>query len=61
MNPNEWAEQYAVYRAVDMKINGGKLSDKYWRIIGFLRESYRKTNRIPMLFETREANEVKIS
>ncbi len=50
-----------MYRAVGMKINGGKLSDKYWPIIGLLRESYRKTNRMPVLFETREANDLKIS
>jgi len=44
-----------------MKFNSVKLSDKYWRIIGFLRESYRKTKRIPMLFDIREANVEKIS
>jgi tRNA 2-thiouridine synthesizing protein E len=54
VDPEEWDEQYAVYRAVDMKI--GKLSDRHWDIIRYLRKIYKETNRIPTIYDTCEAN-----
>jgi tRNA 2-thiouridine synthesizing protein E len=56
VNPDEWDEQYAVYRAVDMKINGGRLTDKHWQIIRFLRQNYKEGGRVPTVYETCEAN-----
>lgn len=56
VNPDNWDEQYAVYRAVDMKINNGKLTDKHWQIIRFLRNTYEESFRVPTVYETCEAN-----
>jgi tRNA 2-thiouridine synthesizing protein E len=42
VNPDQWDEYYAIYKAYDMKIHGGKLTDKHWQIIRFLRENYKK-------------------
>jgi TusE/DsrC/DsvC family sulfur relay protein len=60
VNPDEWDEQYAIYQAYDMKINDGKLTDKHWQIIRFLRESYDSKKRVPTVYETCEANEIDI-
>jgi len=58
VNPDQWDEQYAVYRAYDMKISGGKLTEKHWQIIRFLRESYAKENEVPTIYEACEANHI---
>jgi tRNA 2-thiouridine synthesizing protein E len=44
----------------DMKIHGGKLTDKHWQIIRFLREYYEKNEEIPTVYETCEANQINI-
>jgi tRNA 2-thiouridine synthesizing protein E len=44
----------------DMKIHGGKLTDKHWQIIRFLREYYEKNDEIPTVYETCEANQINI-
>lgn len=56
VHPDEWDELYAMYRAYDMKINGGVLSDKHWQIIMFLRKSYQSNKKIPSVFETCKEN-----
>lgn len=58
VNPEEWDEYYAVYRAYEMKIHGGKLTDQHWKIIKFLRESFQKFKEVPTIYETCEANEI---
>jgi tRNA 2-thiouridine synthesizing protein E len=58
VNPEEWDEQYAVYRAVDMKINGGKLTDRHWKIIYYLRKSYLEQKNLPTVYETCESNKI---
>ncbi|MGC1401877.1 MAG: TusE/DsrC/DsvC family sulfur relay protein [Thermodesulfobacteriota bacterium] len=60
VNPDDWDEYYAVYRAHEMKIHGGKLSDGHWKIIKFLREGYQKNKEIPTIYETCEANQIDI-
>ena len=60
VNPDQWDEYYAVYKAYDMKIHGGKLTDKHWQIIRFLRESYEKNDEIPTIYETCEVNQIDI-
>jgi len=60
VNPDQWDEQYAIYRAYDMKIRGGKLRDKHWQIIRFLREAYSYKNDVPTVYETCEANHIDI-
>jgi tRNA 2-thiouridine synthesizing protein E len=58
VNPEEWDEYYAIYRAYEMKIHGGKLNDRHWQIIRFLRERYAKTKEVPTIYETCEANQI---
>ena len=60
MDPAEWDEHYAEHRAYDMKIPGGKLSEKHWQVLRFLRESYEKNNEIPTVYDTCEANNIEL-
>ncbi len=60
VNPDEWDEYYAVYKAYDMKVNGGKLTDKHWQIIRFLRESYQRNKDVPTVYETCQANQIDV-
>lgn len=58
VNPDEWDEYYAIYRAYEMKLHGGKLTDRHWQVIRFLRERFKKTGEIPTIYETCEANQM---
>jgi tRNA 2-thiouridine synthesizing protein E len=60
INPDDWDEQYAVYRAVDMKINGGKLTENHWKIINFLRTSYKNDKKLPTVYETCDSNGIEL-
>lgn len=60
MNPEQWDEYYAIYRAYEMKMHGGKLTDKHWQIIRFLRESYEKNHRVPTVYKTCKENQIDI-
>jgi tRNA 2-thiouridine synthesizing protein E len=55
VHPDEWDEYYAVFRAYDMKIPGGKLTEKHWNVIHFLRKSYGETAVVPTVYETCDA------
>ncbi len=56
VNPDQWDEYYAVHRAYETKIPGGKLTDKHWQIIKFLRENYKKKKEVATVYETCTAN-----
>lgn len=58
VDPDEWDEYYAAFRAHDMKIDGGKLTEEHWRIIHFLRDSFAKNKEVPTVYETCDANEI---
>jgi TusE/DsrC/DsvC family sulfur relay protein len=58
VDPHDWDEYFALYRAYDMKIPGGKLTEKHWRIITFLRDYYEKNGGVPTVYETCEANQI---
>lgn len=58
VNPEEWDEQYAVYRAYEMKIEGGKLTEKHWEIIRYLRRYYITNKEIPTVYDVCEANQI---
>jgi tRNA 2-thiouridine synthesizing protein E len=58
VNPDDWDEYYAIYRAREMKIPGGKLTDRHWKIIKFLRDSYQKNKEVPTFYETCDANQI---
>lgn len=55
VDPDQWDEYYAAYRAYDMKIPGGHLTEEHWRIIGHLRSSFAKTGEVPTVYEVCEA------
>jgi len=60
MDPDEWDEHYAIHRAYEMKIPGGKLSEKHWQVIRFLRENFKKNKEIPTVYDTCEANDLEL-
>ncbi len=53
INPQAWDKRYALYKANEMKM--GKLTDKHWQVINFLRQSFEKNNLVPTIYETCEA------
>ena len=58
VNPDNWDELYASYKAYEMKIPEGKLTEKHWQIIHFLRQSFQKNGEVPTVYETCEANQI---
>jgi tRNA 2-thiouridine synthesizing protein E len=60
VKPEQWDEYYALHRAYEMKIGGGELTDEHWKVIKFLRESYKKNKRIPTVYETCKKNQLEI-
>lgn len=54
----EWDEYYAVHRAFDMKIPGGKLTERHWQVIRYLRAEYRKNNSVPTVYEACDDNQM---
>ncbi len=60
VNPEQWDEYYARHRAYEMKIGGGELTDEHWKVIKFLRESYKKSKTIPTVYETCKKNQLEI-
>ena len=60
VHPDEWDEQYATFRAYDMKIPGGKLTEKHWQVIRYLRESWEKDSAVPMVYETCDATGIQL-
>ena len=59
IDPSEWDKNFAINRASDLKIPGG-LTDKHWKIIHFLRDSFQKTHTVPTLYECCENNEIEL-
>ena len=53
INPQAWDKKFATYKANEMKMP--KLTDKHWKVINFLRESFEKNNLVPTVYETCEA------
>jgi TusE/DsrC/DsvC family sulfur relay protein len=52
VDPEEWDEYYAAFRAHDMKVPGGKLTDEHWKVIRYLRDSYARNKEVPTIYET---------
>ena len=57
VNPEQWDEKFALFRAYEMKMPD-KLTEKHWKIIRFLRDSFRKNNIVPTVYQTCEANRI---
>lgn len=60
VDTDTWDEHYAIHRAYEMKIPGGKLTEKHWQVIRFLRESFRQNKEIPTVYDTCEANQLEL-
>jgi len=60
IDADDWDEVYAGWKAHDMKIPGGKLGDRHWRIIRFLRRQYQERGEVPTVYETCEAMEIEL-
>ena len=60
VDPAEWDEQYAVFKANEMKMPEN-LTEKHWQIIRFLRNSYDKNGVVPTVYETCEANNLELN
>jgi tRNA 2-thiouridine synthesizing protein E len=58
INPSQWDEKYALFRAWEIKMP--KLTDKHWQVIRFLRKSFEEKNMVPTVYETCEANDIDI-
>jgi len=56
VDPGDWDEYYAAHRAYDMKIPGGKLTDRHWGIIHFLRDWVEKNHDVPTVYQVCEEN-----
>jgi TusE/DsrC/DsvC family sulfur relay protein len=58
IDPSEWDEEYAVFRAREMKMP--ELTQKHWSIIRFLREQFQRTGTVPTAYQTCEANNLEL-
>jgi tRNA 2-thiouridine synthesizing protein E len=59
VDPADWDESFAVYKAQEMKMREG-LTDKHWKIISFLRDSFNRNGVVPTVYETCEANQIEL-
>ncbi|MDD3731415.1 MAG: TusE/DsrC/DsvC family sulfur relay protein [candidate division Zixibacteria bacterium] len=60
VDPHDWNEYYAVFRAHEMKIPGGKLHERHWQIIKYLRNYFEEHNEVPTVYQTLEANQMEL-
>lgn len=51
VDPDAWDVHYAMHRALEMNIPQGKLTDKHWQVIEYLRDVFKKEKRIPTIYE----------
>ena len=54
VDPDSWDENYAVHRAMELKISDGHLTEDHWRIIRYLRDVFKREQRIPTIYDTCE-------
>ncbi|MDR3631639.1 MAG: TusE/DsrC/DsvC family sulfur relay protein [Desulfocapsaceae bacterium] len=54
VDPETWDENYALHRALEMKIPKGQLTDKHWQVIDYLRSSQKQRKQIPNIYEVCE-------
>jgi TusE/DsrC/DsvC family sulfur relay protein len=55
IDPNQWDEKFALFRAYEMKMPE-KLTEEHWKIINYLRDSFKKSNIVPTVYHTCEDN-----
>ena len=60
VDPESWDANYALHRALEMKIPQGHLTEKHWQVIEFLRGVFKKEKKIPTIYETCEGCEMEL-
>jgi tRNA 2-thiouridine synthesizing protein E len=58
MNPFQWDDQFAIYKAWEMKMP--KLTDLHWHVILYIRERFEEDNCVPTVYEVCQANGIDI-
>ena len=58
IDPSEWDEDYAVFKALEMKMPG--LDEDHWEIISFIRKRYEETGIVPTVHEVCENKQIEI-
>ena len=51
VDPDEWDDGYAVYKAFEMKMVDGNLTPRHWEVIHFLRKNYELNRNVPTIHE----------
>jgi tRNA 2-thiouridine synthesizing protein E len=59
VDPSDWDEDYATFKAQEMKMPEG-LTTRHWEILGFLRGYFEENKRVPTVYETCESNKMEI-
>jgi tRNA 2-thiouridine synthesizing protein E len=57
MNADQWDEQFAAFKAYEMKMPG-PLGKSHWRIISYLRASFKRNGIVPNVYETSRVNRI---
>lgn len=57
IDPTDWDEQFAIFKACEMKVPE-RLGSRHWQIIYYLREEYKVSKVIPTVYETCETNNI---
>jgi tRNA 2-thiouridine synthesizing protein E len=58
IDPSQWDEDYAVFKALEMKMSG--LNSEHWKIINFIRRRFEETGVVPNVYETCEENQIEL-
>ncbi|MFZ5979499.1 MAG: TusE/DsrC/DsvC family sulfur relay protein [Candidatus Zixiibacteriota bacterium] len=53
VNPYDWDEQFAIYKAFEMKVPE-RLNRRHWQVLIFIRDYFKANKRIPTVIETCE-------
>ena len=59
IDPEEWDEHFALFKAFEMKMPT-ELTEKHWKVIEYLRDTFHATGTVPTVYETCEANRLTI-
>jgi len=51
VDPDTWDESYAMHRALEMNIPKGELTEMHWKVIDFLRSTYKQKKLIPNIYQ----------
>ena len=57
--PDSWDPQWAFYKAHEMNMKE-PMTDGHWKVIYFLRDSFRENGVVPTIYETCQANDIEL-